>query len=245
LGQFAGAIDERRAPLCGAQRSGYDWETTEGNVMSAQRYRRQNAGNDTDPSATAVPVDGEPSMREDVLDREQRRFGGMKIGSAFFGWVAAMGIAVLLTAVAAAAGAAIGQGTAVDLNEALRENAGAIGIWSAVVLAVIMFIAYYCGGYVAGRMARFNGALQGLAVWLWAVVIAIIVAIVTAVAGSQYDILGNVNGFPRIPMSAADLTTAGIITAIVIALVSLGGAILGGIAGMRYHRHVDRAGLGR
>jgi hypothetical protein len=82
-------------------------------------------------------------------------------------------------------------------------------------------------------------------VWLWAVLIAIIVAILTAVAGSQYDILGNVNGFPRIPMSANDLTTAGIISAIVIALVSLAGAVLGGIAGMRYHRHVDRAGLGR
>jgi hypothetical protein len=94
-------------------------------------------------------------------------------------------------------------------------------------------------------MARFNGALQGLTVWLWAVVIAIVVAILTAIAGSRYDILGNVNGFPRIPMDAADLTTAGIITAIVIAVVSLGGALLGGIAGMRYHRHVDRAGLGR
>ena len=30
-----------------------------------------------------------------------------------------------------------------------------------------------------------------------------------------------------------------------IALISLGGAILGGVAGMRYHRKVDQAGLGR
>jgi hypothetical protein len=211
--------------------------------MSAQKYRRR--GTETDTDSAAVPVESQNSLREDVLEREQRNFGGMKVGSAFFGWVAAMGIAVLLTALVAATGAAIGQSTSGDLGNAVNNNASTIGLWGAVALAVIMFIAYYCGGYVAGRMARFNGALQGLTVWLWAVVIAIIVAILTAVAGSQYDILGNVNGFPRIPMSANDLTTAGIISAIVIALVSLGGAVLGGIAGMRYHRHVDRAGLGR
>ena len=211
--------------------------------MSAQRYRRRGAVTDSD--SAAVPVESQNSLREDVLEREQRNFGGIKVGSAFFGWVAAMGIAVLLTALVAATGAAIGQSTSGDLGKAVDNNATAIGLWGAVALAVIMFIAYYCGGYVAGRMARFNGALQGLTVWLWAVVIAIIVAILTSVAGSQYNILGNINGFPRIPMSAADLTTAGIVTAIIIALVSLGGAVLGGIAGMRYHRHVDRAGLGR
>jgi hypothetical protein len=211
--------------------------------MSAQKYRRRGPITDTD--SAAVPVESQNSLREDVLEREQRNFGGIKVGSAFFGWVAAMGIAVLLTALVAATGAAIGQSTSGDLGDAVNDNASAIGLWGAVALAVIMFIAYYCGGYVAGRMARFNGALQGLTVWLWAVLIAIIVAILTAVAGSQYDILGNVNGFPRIPMSANDLTTAGIISAIVIALVSLAGAVLGGIAGMRYHRHVDRAGLGR
>jgi hypothetical protein len=211
--------------------------------MSAQKYRRRGTVTDTD--SAAVPVESQNSLREDVLEREQRNFGGIKVGSAFFGWVAAMGIAVLLTALVAATGAAIGQSTSGNLGDAVNDNASAIGLWGAVALAVIMFIAYYCGGYVAGRMARFNGALQGLTVWLWAVLIAIIVAILTAVAGSQYDILGNVNGFPRIPMSANDLTTAGIISAIVIALVSLAGAVLGGIAGMRYHRHVDRAGLGR
>lgn len=211
--------------------------------MSEEQYRRGGSADEAD--SAAVPVEPQNSMREDVLEREQRNFGGIKVGSAFFGWVAAMGIAVLLTALAAAAGTAIGQSASGNLGQAVDDNQVAIGLWGAVILAVIMFVAYYCGGYVAGRMARFNGALQGLTVWLWAVVIAIIVAILTAIAGAQYDILGSVNGFPRIPMSTADLTTAGIITAIVIAVVSLGGAVLGGIAGMRYHRHVDRAGLGR
>ena len=54
-------------------------------------------------------------MRDDVPGHAQRNFGGVKVGSAFFGWVAAMGIAVLLTALVAATGAAIGQSASGDL----------------------------------------------------------------------------------------------------------------------------------
>ena len=115
----------------------------------------------------------------------------------------------------------------------------------AIVVLAILFVAYYCGGYVAGRMARFSGAKQGLAVWLWAIVIAILAAILGAIVGSQFNFLAGINTFPRIPTSAEELSTAGIITAILAAAVSLGAAILGGIAGMRFHRRVDRAGLGR
>jgi hypothetical protein len=77
------------------------------------------------------------------------------------------------------------------------------------------------------------------------VVIAIVVAVVTAIAGSQLDVLGNVNAFPRIPIGEGDLTLVGIVTAVAVALISLLGAVLGGLAGMRFHRKVDRVGLGR
>jgi hypothetical protein len=112
------------------------------------------------------------------------------------------------------------------------------------VLLVIFFVAYYCGGYVAGRMARFNGTRQGLAVWIWAVIIAVAVAIAAAVAGDQYDIQSELNNFPRIPSNEGDVTTNGVIAALAIAAVTLVGAIMGGLAGMRFHRKVDRAGLG-
>jgi hypothetical protein len=39
------------------------------------------------------------------------------------------------------------------------------------------------------------------------------------------------------------LTTAGVLTAAGIAAASLAGAMLGGMAGMRFHRRVDKAGL--
>jgi len=89
------------------------------------------------------------------------------------------------------------------------------------------------------------GAKQGFAVWLWALIFAIVVAILGAVLGSQFNVLANINSFPRIPINEGTLTVVGIITAIVLALVPLLGAILGGKAGMHYHRKVDRVGLGR
>lgn len=196
----------------------------------------------------AVPVEAQSSLREDVLERERKRFGGVKIGSAFFGWLCAVGIAVLLTALVAATGAALGLGATNGGNNAAKvakQNAGAIGIGGAIALIVIMLIAYYCGGYVAGRMARFNGVRQGFAVWVWAIVIAIVVGIIGAIAGSQFNILATLNGFPRIPINEGSLSTLGIVTAILVVIAALVGAILGGMAGMRYHRRVDRVGLGR
>ena len=196
----------------------------------------------------SVPVEPTSSLREDAVERERERFGGVKVGSAFFGWLTAMGTAVLLTAMVAATGAVIGLGTTGDVEDATgaaAENAETVGLIGAIALIVIALVAYYCGGYVAGRMARFDGAKQGVAVWVWAVVIAIIVAIIVALGGADFNFLANVNGFPRIPINEGDLTAGSIITAVLVGIASLVGAILGGLAGMRYHRMVDRAGLGR
>ncbi|WP_394768975.1 hypothetical protein [Lacisediminihabitans sp.] len=203
---------------------------------------------DTESTAAAVPVDGTHTLRHDVVERQKEEFGGVKVGAAFFGWLTATGTAVLLTAVVGGAGAALGlgsNGSAKNAADAAKQNAGTVGLVGAIALVVVLFVAYLAGGYVAGRMARFSGAKQGVAVWLWAVVIAVVVAIVAAVAGTKFNILANLNSFPRIPLSEGTLTATGIVTAIAVAVVSLIGAILGGLAGMRYHRAIDRAGLGR
>lgn len=190
--------------------------------------------------------DGVPD-RHTVVAREREEHGGIKWGSAFFGWLTAAGTAILVTALLSAIGAAVGLGALSGPQEAQQEanqNAETIGIVGGIAVLVVLFIAYYAGGYVAGRMARFDGAKQGLAVWLWALVIAILVAIVVAVAGSEYNVLSQLNSLPRVPISEGDLATGGIITAIAAIAASLGGAILGGLAGMRFHRKVDRTGLG-
>jgi hypothetical protein len=174
----------------------------------------------------------------------RHRFGGMKLGSAFFGWMTATGISVLLTAIATAIAAALGTAGSTDpgrLAEQARQDLQSISIVSALILAAVLFISYYCGGYVAGRMARFDGAKQGLAVWLWAVIMAAVVAILAAVAGSQFNVLANLNSFPRIPVNEGTLTTGGIILLIAAALITLAAAVLGGKVGMHYHRKIDHA----
>jgi membrane protease YdiL (CAAX protease family) len=181
----------------------------------------------------------ESPIRENTAE-QRRRFGGVRWGSAFFGWVTAMGMAVLLSAVVAAVGAALGlvslSGTPVDALD--QATARTVGVTGAIVLLAILFVGYFCGGYVAGRMARFAGAKQGVAVWLWALLFAVIVAIAGAVAGVRFDALAS--GLPSFPVTADELTTGSAATAVGALVASLVGAVLGGLAGMRYHRKVDR-----
>jgi amino acid transporter len=199
------------------------------------------------PADTTVAATPVTPSRRDVVAAEKERAGGVKIGSAFFGWLTATGMAVLLTALVAAAGTAVGLATDTSLSQAADDatnNPQAVGWAGGIALLVILFLSYYSGGYVAGRMARFHGVRQGIAVWVWAVVVAVVVAVLAAVAGNQYDVLGQLNAFPRLPVNEGDLSTTAIIVALVVAGVALVGSVLGGLAGMRFHRKVDRAGLG-
>ena len=185
--------------------------------------------------------------RHDVVAAEKERHGGVKVGSAFFGWLTAMGMAVILTALVAAAGTAVGLATGTTVDQATTDAASdptTVGLVGIIALLVILFVAYYCGGYVAGRMARFDGAKQGVAVWLWALVAAVVVAALGAVAGAKFNVLANLNSFPRLPVNEGQMSTAGIIAAVVAAAAALLGAVLGGLAGMRFHRRVDRTALG-
>lgn len=186
--------------------------------------------------------------RQTVVARERARFGGMKFGSAFFGWLTATGLAVLLLAILAAAGVAFGVATSKNVNQAVSQSQNAtgtaktVGLVGAIVLLVILFVAYYCGGYVAGRMARFDGVRQGLGVWIWAIITSAVIAGVAAIAGAKYNVLAQLN-LPRIPVDEGSVTTVGIIAIAAAILVALLGALLGGAVGTRYHRKVDAVGF--
>lgn len=175
-----------------------------------------------------------------VVARQKERFGGMKFGATFFGWLAAAGAGVLMTALLASLGAGIGLSSRLNPDQ-VTGNAGTMGIISAVVLLVVIFLAYFCGGYVAGRMARFNGAKQGIGVWLWAIIAAVVVAVLAAITGNQINASRYLDGGPQIPLSPEALTASGIIAALAVLVVALVGAVLGGLTGMRFHRRVDRA----
>jgi hypothetical protein len=218
----------------GAHRGRTDTATTTNNGPS----REQTPPTPTpDRSLERGPDHGE------VTDRQKKRFGGIKWGSAFFGWLTAIGTAVLLTALVAAAAAVFGlswTGGPGQTAEQLDQASETVGVTGAIIAAVVLFVAYYCGGYVAGRMARFSGVKQGIAVWIWTIVMTVLAAILVAVTGAKFNIP---DGLPRLPTEDGTLTTAGIISALIVLVVSLVGAILGGLAGMRFHRTVDRAGF--
>jgi hypothetical protein len=178
----------------------------------------------------------------DAVDAQHSRYGGIKWGAAFFGWLSANGLAVLLTALLSAAGVAIGLTQGIPSADEATQQADTIGIVGGIVLLVILFLAYLAGGYVAGRMSRFDGARQGIAVWVIGLLVVLALAVAGLVFGSQYNVLQQLN-LPRIPIDEGTATTGGIIALVAVLLVTLLGAVLGGKLGERFHRKVDRAGF--
>ena len=172
-------------------------------------------------------------LMAEARDRQREEFGGFDFPAVLFGWLVAMGIAVLLTAIVAAAGAAVGL---TELEGASDET---IGIGGGVLLVLVLALAYYAGGYVAGRLSRFDGARQGLGVWIFGLLVTLLLAAAGAIFGSEYNVLEQMN-LPRIPVEEGSLTTGAVVALAVVLVVTLLVAVVGAKAGERYHRRVDR-----
>jgi hypothetical protein len=171
--------------------------------------------------------------------RQRAEYGGINWGASFFGWLVAVGLGALLVGILAAAGAAVGLTQNVSTNDA-TSNAEEIGVGGAIALLVVLMIAYYCGGYVAGRMSRFDGARQGFGAWMFGIIVTIVLAVAAAILGSEYNVLDQLN-LPALPVGQDTMTTGGVIALVAVVLGTLLAAIVGGKAGERYHRKVDRA----
>jgi MFS family permease len=193
--------------------------------------------------AGSLPPDGAADRRAADRDHDDSaardKFGGLNIGAAFFGWLVAIAIAILLTSIIGAVLAAIGSTTNITQSDAQR-SAGTIGLAAGIVLLVVLALAYFTGGYVAGRMSRYDGARQGVGVWIIGLVVTLIALALGAIFGAKYNILDRVD-LPRIPVSTDQIGWGGIITAVLVLVVTLLGAVVGGIVGHRYHNRVDRA----
>jgi hypothetical protein len=190
--------------------------------------------------------------REDRTERnvatgealQRQEFGGFHFGAAFFGWLVATGLGVLLTSFLVAAGSAVALSAVKNAAGAVQQNgdtASTVGIASGVLLLIVLAISYYAGGYVAGRMSRFDGGRQGFGVWVMGLVIALLLAAAGAVFGAKYNLLQQVN-LPTIPVDQGDLTSGGLITLVATLVVTFVAAVSGGKTGERYHRKIDRAG---
>src|SRR3954449_4354217 len=153
--------------------------------------------------ATVRPTQGATVTRgagRDAVAAQHARFGGIKWGAAFFGWLSANGLAVVLIAMLSAAGVALGLANNVDTADEAANQASEIGIGGGIAVLVVLFLAYLAGGYVAGRMARFDGARQGLAVWLVGLIVVLVLAAAGAILGAKYNVLGQLN-LPGIPVA--------------------------------------------
>lgn len=190
--------------------------------------------------AARTAAAGDPESVAAGRDRQRRAYGGVNWGAAFFGWLVAVGVGVILTALLAAAGTAIGL-TEVGVAEA-AQAAETVGLAGAIALIAVALVAYFAGGYVAGRMSRFDGGRQGLAVWAVSVLVAIAFALAGVIGGAEYNVFGGLD-LPRIPIDEGALTTGGAIALVTILLASLLAGMGGGKAGEGYHRRVDRAAL--
>ncbi|MET1059971.1 MAG: YrzE family protein [Nocardioides sp.] len=191
---------------------------------------------DLDERTTSEPVHDERTTTAPETAHE--KYGGVNTGAAFFGWLVAVAITILLSGIIGAVAAAVSDQADVTQNDAERA-ANTIGLVAAIVLVAVLALAYYTGGYVAGRMSRFDGARQGLAVWVIGLIVTLVAVAVGWVFGDQYNVLDRVD-LPRIPIPTDQVSSGGIITGLVVVVVTALAAMAGGTVGRRYHAKVDR-----
>jgi amino acid transporter len=199
----------------------------------------------TRTGATGEPTAARGTATRDALQtaraRQRDEYGGINWGSSFFGWLVAVGVAALLTAILAAAGAAIGLTTTTSESE-LSGAAKELSLGGAIALLAVLLVAYYAGGYVAGRMSRFDGARQGMGTWAIGLIVTVGLAVAALVLGDEYNVLEQLN-LPSLPVGDETFATGGLIALGAILLGTLVAAIAGGKVGERYHKKVDRAGF--
>ena len=155
----------------------------------------------------------------------RQRFGGTKLVSAFFGWLVAVGLTVLLGAIAGAASLVLGGRT--------------LGVGPAVAVAVLL-VAAFAGGYVTGRLARFDGARNGFLSWAIGVLVTAALAVVAAFLGARDAALAGVP-LPSLVSALEQVGSAELVLAAAAVLGTLAAAVIGGKAGEQFHRRVDRA----
>ncbi|MGI3779843.1 MAG: hypothetical protein ACRYG2_03620, partial [Janthinobacterium lividum] len=173
--------------------------TDQGSSRTDQGSSRTDQGSSRADQGTSRTAVTQPPTGRDLVRQQKERFGGMKFGACFFGWLTATGTAVLLTGLLTAVG--LGVGRQQDLTAAQATgSAGTLGLVGAIVLLVVILVAYFCGGYVAGRMARFNGLKQGVGVWLWTIIAAVVVTVLGLLAGDRFNALSSVNSLPALPV---------------------------------------------
>lgn len=209
---------------------------------STQKYEEARAA--ASRAMSTISVTPDPPLRtppalpgDDEVDADLLSYRGFKFGAAFFGWLIAISMSVLL--LAAAAGAALGTAEVLDYTTSdAKAQPGAASITAAGVTVFMLTLAFYIGGYVAGRLARFDGGRQGFGVWMIAVLLAVVAGGAGWVLDSQYGVVDDIN-WPNVDLADNTLLLGSIAATATLLVLTLLAAILGGKSGRRYHDRID------
>jgi hypothetical protein len=212
-------------------------------ATATQRYEEARAAANRAMTTIAVtpdkPAVGSPGVlaAEPEVDADLLSYRGFKFGAAFFGWLIAIAMSVLL--LAAVSAAALGTAEVLDYSTGdAKAQPGAAAITAASVAIFMLILAFYAGGYVAGRLARFDGGRQGFGVWMIALVVGAIAGGGGWFLDNQYGVISDLNR-PDVALSNNTLALGGIAASAALLLLTLLAAIVGGKAGRRYHDRID------
>jgi hypothetical protein len=179
---------------------------------------------------------------EEREDRLRDMYGGVDWLASFLGFVFAIVLAAVFSAIAGLV--LVPLGFPPDLS---GGQFGASVITGLALAGVLIFLTYFFGGYVAGRLARFDGGRNGAMVLIWTFVVVLILSLVAVVFSgflpSGAAGIGNIaHGAMSVAGNLAGAGIVGIVTAVAALLLALLGGFFGGRLGSRYHTEIDRAG---
>lgn len=169
----------------------------------------------------------------------RERFGGVDTPAAIVGMLAAFGTMVFLSALIAAGAGSIEY--AVNAFD-IEGNAAEVAATGIVSLGLVVLASFFVGGWAAGRISRYDGGVNGLACALWALLLIVVFGALGAWFGAEYNAFQQV-GLPdwASQIRGDDVTSVGIIAAVVGVAAMFLGAYLGGRLGEIYHRKADAA----
>lgn len=172
-------------------------------------------------------------------ERTASRFGGPDVAAAFSGLFAALGALAFISALISAGANELEYQLNLIDSEGELLDASLVG---AAIALVVVFLVFLFGGWVAGRMARYDGALNGMAAGLLFLVLAAVFALLGALVGAEYNAFG-LAGLPDwfSAIRPDTRTVASIVLMILFGAATLGGGYLGGRLGESYNERVDAA----
>ena len=139
------------------------------------------------------------------------------------GWLAAVGVALLLGGVLGGALVIGGSGGDVPHSETAR-------------LLLTLTVAFLVGGYVAGRMAGRRGLEHGLLVALLSLVVTVVLGLLGFAIGSGLAEILNGVTMPERPDARQSLAALLSADGILVLLLSFLGAAFGGVRGAKSRR---------